>query len=83
MDLFKEFGVKDHAAAAAQIPVIDFGPVFAGEPGALQRLAPTVGHACENVGFFYAAGHGASMVVRERYRQPISPNRTAFGRARP
>ena len=37
MDLFKEFGVKDHAAAAAQIPVIDFGPVFAGEPGALER----------------------------------------------
>jgi isopenicillin N synthase-like dioxygenase len=24
----------------------------------LQRLAPAVGHACEQVGFFYAAGHG-------------------------
>jgi isopenicillin N synthase-like dioxygenase len=58
MDLFKEFGVKDHGAAAAQIPVIDFGPVFAGEAGALERLAPTVRHACENVGFFYAVGHG-------------------------
>src|SRR5205823_8752015 len=58
MDLFKEFAVKDYGAAAAQIPVIDFGPIFAGEPGALQRLAPAVGHACENVGFFYAAGHG-------------------------
>ena len=28
MDLFKEFGVKDPEAAAAQIPVIDFGPLF-------------------------------------------------------
>src|SRR3954469_16405153 len=58
MDLFKEFGVRDPEAAAAQIPVIDFAPLFAGEPGALGRLAPQVRDACENVGFFYAAGHG-------------------------
>ena len=58
MDLFKEFGVKDPETAAAQIPVIDFGPLFAGEPGALGRLAPVIRDACENVGFFYAAGHG-------------------------
>src|SRR5437016_7747009 len=66
MDLFKEFGVTDYDAAAARIPVIDFGPVFAGEPGALQRLAPAVGHACENVGFFYAAGHGVPEAVIDR-----------------
>jgi isopenicillin N synthase-like dioxygenase len=60
MDLFKEFGVKDAQAAAAQIPVIDFGPLFAGERGALGRLKPQVRQACENVGFFYAAGHGVS-----------------------
>ncbi|HEV8680954.1 MAG TPA: 2-oxoglutarate and iron-dependent oxygenase domain-containing protein, partial [Stellaceae bacterium] len=58
MDLFKEFGVRDYAAAAAQIPVIDFGPVFAGEPGVLGRTVEVVRHACEHVGFFYAAGHG-------------------------
>jgi isopenicillin N synthase-like dioxygenase len=58
MDLFKEFGVKDYEAAAAQIPVIDFGPYFAGEEGALERLAPQVGRACEEVGFFYAVNHG-------------------------
>ncbi len=40
MNLFKEQGVKDYAAAASQIPVIDFGAVFAGEPGAVQALAP-------------------------------------------
>jgi isopenicillin N synthase-like dioxygenase len=57
MNLFREQGVRDYAAAAAQIPVLDFGPFFADEPGALDRLVPLVRHACENVGFFYAAGH--------------------------
>jgi isopenicillin N synthase-like dioxygenase len=66
MDLFKEFGVKDQEAAASQIPVIDFGPLFAGEPGALGRLAPQLRDACENVGFFYAAGHGVPEELIER-----------------
>ena len=52
MDLFKEFGVKDPEAAVARIPVIDFGPLFAGEPGALARLAPRVRDACEMSGSF-------------------------------
>ena len=38
MNLFKEHAVRDYEAAAAQIPVIDFGPAFAGEPGALRRV---------------------------------------------
>src|SRR4029077_4509185 len=58
MNLFREQGVRDYTEAAAKIPVIDFGPYFAGAPGALDRLAVEVRHACENVGFFYAAGHG-------------------------
>jgi isopenicillin N synthase-like dioxygenase len=58
MNLFQAQGVKDYERAAAQIPVIDFGPVFAGERGALDRTAAIVGHACENVGFFYALNHG-------------------------
>jgi isopenicillin N synthase-like dioxygenase len=66
MDLFKEFGVRDYAAAAAQIPVIDFAPVFAGAPGALQRAATEVGRACEHVGFFYAAGHGVDESLIDR-----------------
>jgi len=60
MNLFKNHGVKDFAAAAAQIPVIDYGPYFAGEPGALERLVPQVRHACENVGFYYISGHGVA-----------------------
>ena len=66
MDLFKEFGVKDPEAAAAQIPVIDFGPLFSAAPGALARLAPQVRDACENVGFFYAAGHGVPEALIDR-----------------
>jgi isopenicillin N synthase-like dioxygenase len=58
MHLFREQGVKDYAAATAQIPVVDFGPLFADEPGALDHLVPELRHACENIGFFYAAGHG-------------------------
>jgi isopenicillin N synthase-like dioxygenase len=66
MNLFKEQGVKDFAAAASQIPVIDYGPYFAGEPGALDRLVPQVRSACENVGFFYAAGHGIDDAIVDR-----------------
>jgi isopenicillin N synthase-like dioxygenase len=66
MDLFKEFGVKDYQAAARQIPVIDFGALFAGEPGALERLAPEIRHACENIGFFYALNHGVPEKLIER-----------------
>jgi isopenicillin N synthase-like dioxygenase len=58
MNLFQKQGVRDYAKAAAKIPVIDFGPYFADEPGTLPRLAAAMRDACENIGFFYAAGHG-------------------------
>ncbi len=66
MNLFEEHRVRDYAAAAAQIPVIDFGPVFAGEPGALASSAAQVCHACENVGFFYAFNHGVPEALIEQ-----------------
>jgi isopenicillin N synthase-like dioxygenase len=65
MNLFQQHGVRDYAAAAAQIPVIDFGPLFAGEPGALPRVAKAARHACENVGFFYALNHGVCETLIE------------------
>jgi hypothetical protein len=58
MHLFKQHGVADHHAVAGQIPVIDYGPYFADAPGALERVAAEVAHACENIGFFYALNHG-------------------------
>jgi len=58
VNLFRKQAVRDYAAAAKAIPVIDYGPYFAGENGALERLALEVTHACENVGFLYALNHG-------------------------
>src|ERR1700733_11018104 len=66
MNLFKEQGVKNYAAAAQQIPVIDFGPYFAGEPKALKLLPSELLHACEHVGFFYALNHGVPEAVIDR-----------------
>ena len=66
MNLFKEHAVGNYAEAAAQIPVIDLGPVFAGEAGALRRVAAEMRHACENVGFFYALNHAVPETVIAR-----------------
>ena len=40
------------------IPVIDFGPCFAGAPGAREATAAELRHALENVGFFVMVNHG-------------------------
>src|SRR5260370_34203076 len=66
MNLFKEHAVRDYAAAAAQIPGIDFVPILGGEPGALGRIAAAARHACENVGFFYALNHGVPEALIDR-----------------
>jgi isopenicillin N synthase-like dioxygenase len=58
MHLFKEHAVADPEAVAGMIPVIDYGPYFAGAEGGLERVAAEVARACENVGFFYALNHG-------------------------
>jgi hypothetical protein len=58
MHLFKQHGVEDPRAAAGLIPVIDYGPYFAGAPETLECVAAEVAHACENIGFFYALNHG-------------------------
>jgi isopenicillin N synthase-like dioxygenase len=56
--LFKQHAARDYDAAARMIPIIDYGPYFAGVPGALEDVAVDIAHACENVGFFYALNHG-------------------------
>ncbi len=72
MNLFKEHAVRDYGAAAARIPVIDFGPVFGGAPGALRSVASAARHACENVGFFYALNHGVPEALIDRTRTKAS-----------
>lgn len=66
MHLFKQQAVRDARAAAARIPVIDFGPCFAGDGRALAPLARQVRQACEQVGFFYIAGHGVPQDIVDR-----------------
>jgi len=66
MHLFRKQAVRDYAAAAKAIPVIDYGRYFAGETRALERLAGEVAHACQNVGFFYALNHGVPDALIER-----------------
>ncbi len=66
MHLFQQRAVKDFASAAATIPVIDHGPYFTGEPGALQHLAEQVRYACENIGFLYVLNHGVPQEIIDR-----------------
>ena len=66
MHLFKQHAVADPDATVSRIPIIDFGPYFAGRPGALPALAAEVKHACENVGFFYIRNHGVAEALVER-----------------
>ncbi|WP_052214698.1 isopenicillin N synthase family oxygenase [Belnapia sp. F-4-1] len=42
----------------AAIPLLDLGPAFAGEPGALEAAAARLRHICETVGFLFIANHG-------------------------
>ena len=46
--------------------MIDYGPYFAGEPGALERLAEQVRYACENIGFLYVLNHGVPQEIIDR-----------------
>src|SRR5688572_31604868 len=63
MNIFKAIEVRSVEEATRAIPVIDFGPVFRGEAGGLDAAAAEVRHACEQVGFFYMAGHGVPQAV--------------------
>ena len=66
MHLFKQQAVKDPESVSQLVPVIDFGPYFAGHPGALESLAEQLRHACENIGFLYATNHGVNQPVIDR-----------------
>jgi isopenicillin N synthase-like dioxygenase len=63
MNIFKAMAVKSVDEATQAIPVIDFGPAFGGDAGALEAVAARVRVACEQVGFFYMTGHGVPQAV--------------------
>jgi isopenicillin N synthase-like dioxygenase len=66
MHLFQQHAVKDSALASAKIPMIDFGPYLADEPGALGAVPVQIRQACETVGFFYALNHGVPQTLSDR-----------------
>jgi isopenicillin N synthase-like dioxygenase len=66
MHLFKKQAVRDNVAAAKAIPIIDYGPYFAGETRALEPLTCELAYACESVGFFYALNHGVPDTLIKR-----------------
>ena len=49
-----------------RIPVIDFGPCFAGAPGALEAAAAELRAALETIGFFVMVNHGVASSLIER-----------------
>ena len=63
MNIFKAMTVKNLEEVTREIPVIDLGPAFRGEPGGLEDVAVEVQRASERVGFFYIAGHGVPQPV--------------------
>src|SRR5262245_53150260 len=63
MNIFKALAVQDVDEATRAIPLIDVGPAFRGEPGAVEAVAGAIRSACENVGFFYLAGHGVPQAL--------------------
>lgn len=63
MNIFKAMAVKSVEEAIRAIPIIDFGPAFRGESGALDATAAALRNACEQVGFFYLAGHGVPQAI--------------------
>src|SRR5918999_1170861 len=63
MNIFKAMPVKNLDEVTRTIPVIDVGPAFRGEAGALERVAAEVRRASERVGFFYIAGHGVPQAI--------------------
>ena len=58
------------SAPTAIIPVLDLGPYFTGEPGAIDRTAAELRRALTEVGFYFIINHGVpSAQVRDIFDQ--------------
>lgn len=63
MHLFKQQAVTSEEQSSTPIPVLDLGPVLAGEAGAMERVAGELREVSERVGFFYVKNHGVSQAL--------------------
>ena len=57
------------AASLSEIPLIDLGPYFAGDPAGKRRVADEIGRACERIGFFLVSNHGVDPALIEDVRR--------------
>ena len=53
----------------SEIPLIDLGPYFSGDPAAKRRVAGEINRACEGIGFFLVSGHGVDPALCESIRR--------------
>ena len=52
-------------AISGDVPIIDVGPLLAGQPGALAKVAEQFRIACTEIGFLYVVNHGISEALIE------------------
>ena len=53
----------------SEIPLIDLGPYFSGDPAAKRRVAGEINRACERIGFFLVSGHRVEPALCESMRR--------------
>jgi isopenicillin N synthase-like dioxygenase len=67
----KQTDIRDADMPTRPLPVMDLGPFFAGEAGALEVLAPKWRAACEGVGFMCLVNHGFPDAEIERMETEV------------
>jgi isopenicillin N synthase-like dioxygenase len=66
MSLHSETARPTTAIRADEIPIVDIGPVLAGEPGAVERIAEGVYDACTGMGFMFLVNHGIAPEIVDK-----------------
>ena len=70
--------VRRAIAEAKELPLLDVGPLLAGQPGALEQLAADVKLIQENLGFFAIVNHGIPASLIERSFEQVAQLGEAF-----
>jgi isopenicillin N synthase-like dioxygenase len=57
--------LRGRRVRADEIPLIDFGAFLKGDAAEKKQVARAIGHACEEIGFFYIRNHGVERALRD------------------